>query len=111
MKLEDTLQNNWNRQEEIYNLDARYDSRASFYGKARVKVSEDNISISYMLYSYNTLVAIYTEDKTSGLKQYNYLGKYSQTTTRHQKEFFKQFGLGDIEIKELFKNGKLEKEV
>ena len=91
-----------------YNLDCRYDSRASFYGKAVVEITEDCIVRNYVLKSYNTIVAIYTEDKTSNLKQYSYLGKYSQTTTRHQKEFFKQFGLSDKEIKELFNKGTLE---
>lgn len=38
----------------------------------------------------------------------HYFGKYSCTTTRHQKEFFKQNGLSDKEIKDLFKNGTLE---
>ena len=93
---------------ERYELTCRYDSRNSFYGKAWVEEKEDNICKNYLLYSYGTLVAIYTEDKMSNLKQYSYLGKYSQTTTRHQKEFFKQFGLSDKEIKELFKNGILE---
>ena len=54
------------------------------------------------------MVAIYTEDKMSNLKLYTYFGKFSQTTTRHQKEFFKQNGLSDKEIKELFKKGKYE---
>jgi len=93
-----------------YDLECRYDSRASFYGKAVIEEHEDNICKSYCLKSYGTLVAIYTEDKTSNLKQYDYLGKYSQTTTRHQKEFFKQNGLSDKEIKELFNKGHLEKE-
>ena len=91
-----------------YNLDCRYDSRASFYGKAVVEIIEDNICKNYCLKSYGTLVAIYTEDKTTNLKQYSYLGKYSQTTTRHQKEFFKQFGLSDKEIKELYDKGNVE---
>ena len=38
----------------------------------------------------------------------HYFGKYSQTTTRHQKEFFRQNGLSEVDIAELFKNGKLE---
>lgn len=38
---------------------------------------------------------------------YEYIGHYSMTTTTHQKEFFKQYGLNDKEIKELFKKGKL----
>lgn len=93
---------------ERYELTCRYDSRNSFYGKAWVEEKEDNICKNYLLYSYGTLVAIYTEDKMSNLKQYSYLGKYSQTTTRHQKEFFKQFGLSDRELKELWKNGVIE---
>lgn len=91
-----------------FDLTCRFDSRLTFYGKARVEIEEDNIVTTYKLYSYSTLVAIYTKDKTSGLKRYDYLGHYSQTTTRHQKEFFKQYGLSDKEIKELFKNGCLE---
>ena len=88
-------------------LSCRYDTRASFYGKA--KTISKNISGGSMLslYSYDTMVAYiqFYENKII----YNYCGKYSQTTTRHQKEFFKQAGLVDKEIKELFKNGKLEK--
>ena len=63
------------------------------------------------LLSYDTLVANYVYYKNDNKKVYEYLGKYSQTTTRHQKEFFKQLGLSDKQIKELFKNGKLEIEV
>ena len=73
-----------------------------------VEIKEDNICINYLLYSYGTLVAIYTIDKIKNYRRYDYLGKYSQTTTRHQKEFFKQNGLSDAEIKELFKTGVLE---
>lgn len=94
-----------------YILEARFDSRQSFYGKAEVDIKEDNICYNELLYSYGTLVAIYTKDKMSTLEQFNYLGKFSQTTTRHQKEFFRQKGLSDKEIKELFKNGTLEKRV
>ena len=36
-----------------------------------------------------------------------YEGKYSQTTTRHQREFFKQRGLDDKQMKELFNKGEL----
>ena len=90
-------------------LDCRYDTRKSFYGKAVVEITEDYLVRNYVLKSYNTIVAIYTEDKMSNLKQYYYCGKYSQTTTRHQKEFFKQYGLSDKEIKEVFSKGVLEK--
>ena len=90
----------------MYNLEARFDSRKSFYGKAVVEdIYNDNSVIC--LYSYGTLVAQITNNKNK--IKYHYFGKYSQTTTRHQKEFFKQHDLSDKEIKELFKNGTLEK--
>ena len=92
----------------IYNLDCVYDTRKSFYGKAKVNdVYNDNSVL--VLISYNTEVAQITKNKNK--RVYNYFGKYSQTTTRHQKEFFKQNGLNDEEIKDLFKNGKIEKVV
>jgi len=92
----------------MYELKCKYDSRQSFYGKAKVKETMYVGLKLIELYSYSTLVAKIEEkeDKTT----YIYFGKYSQTTTRHQKEFFKQNGLNDKEIKELFKNGRLEKE-
>jgi hypothetical protein len=95
----------------LYDLDCRYDSRQSFYGKAQVRVNEKSEKIEHLeLLSYGTLVANYVYYKDENKKVYEYFGKYSQTTTRHQKEFFKQLGLSDSEIKELFKNEKLEKE-
>jgi hypothetical protein len=63
-------------------LEARYDARASFYKKAKIIANETTID----LYSYGTKVATY--DIISG--KCDILGKYSQTTTRHQKEFAKQ---------------------
>ena len=86
----------------MYELSCRYDSRNSFYGKAKVVCNGGDLD----LYSYDTLVARITNNGEKTI--YEYFGKYSQTTTRHQKEFFKQEGLSDKEIKELFKNGKLE---
>lgn len=95
---------------EIYNLNCRFDSRQSFYGKAIVEIKttkgKHGETILKNLYSYGTLVAKIEEKEDK--KVYIYLGKYSQTTTRHQKEFFKQNGLSEREIKELFKNGELE---
>ena len=72
-------------------LDTRYDPRKSFYKKARV-VTKDNGDEE--LYSYDTHVG-----GIRGGKPYS-KGKYSQTTTRHQKEFFKQRGyeLKDVPI-------------
>ena len=91
----------------MYELSCRYDSRQSFYGKAKVKETMYVGLKLIELYSYGTLVAKIEEkeDKTT----YVYLGNYSQTTTRHQKEFFRQNGLSEKEIKELFKNEILER--
>lgn len=93
---------------EMYTLEPRFDSQASFYDKAKVFIKEDNITYDELLYSYDKLVAIYSKDKIGNKKIFTYCGKYSQTTTRHQKEFFKQKGLNDKEIKELMEKGVLE---
>lgn len=90
---------------EKYELTCQYDSRASFYGKAKVLDQQMSDWREIDLYSYNTLVAKIIETNKS--IRYIYYGKYSQTTTRHQKEFFKQNGLDDKQIKELFKNEEL----
>lgn len=90
----------------VYDLSCRYDSRQSFYGKAQVEETKIENGTKLKLFSYGTLVAEIETSKNKTI--YNYFGKYSQTTTRHQKEFFKQYGLSDKEIKELFKNGTLE---
>ena len=87
-------------------LEPIYDSRNSFYKKALVKIKEDNISYNELLYSYGTLVAIYTKDKMTELRQYNYLGNFSQTTTRHQKEFFRQKGATLEEVNKLIRKGR-----
>lgn len=92
-----------------YNLECRYDSRASFYGKAKVLEQTMSDWKEIDLYSYGTLVAKIIETKKH--RKYIYEGKYSQTTTRHQKEFFKQNGLSDKEIKELFDKGVLRYEL
>lgn len=66
----------------IYELSARYDARKSFYGKARVIDYENG---TFLLQSYDTIVSRCVDGKVEEL------GKWSQTTTRHQKEFKKQF--------------------
>ena len=95
-----------------YDLDCRYDSRKSFYGKAQIEERQeiqDCMTYTILeLYSYGTLVARITENTETNKATCEYLGKYSQTTTRHQKEFFKQYGLTDKEIKELWKNDIIE---
>lgn len=89
----------------MYELSCRYDSRQSFYGKAQVSVNTMSNWTETDLYSYGTLVAKIID--TNKNTKYIYYGKYSQTTTRHQKEFFRQYGLSDKQIEELFKNGTL----
>ena len=63
-----------------YFLDCRFDSRKSFYNKARVEETEK----SKKLYSYETLVAEITDKKVIIHVM------ESQTTTRHIKEFLRQ---------------------
>ena len=67
----------------IYELVARYDSRKSFYGKAHV-IELDNGT--KQLQSYDTIVGE-IRDNT----YYQLWDGKSQTTTRHIKEFKKQF--------------------
>lgn len=96
-------------------LTCRYDTRQSFYGKAKVETNEHKGLHGHTrllnLISYDTLVAkvYYSEIDNKKKVEYLCMGKYSQTTTRHQKEFFKQNGLNDKEIKEVFDKGELIK--
>lgn len=89
-------------------LECRFDTRQSFYGKAKVEEKQYDNFTAFILYSYGTEVASIEKYK-NGLTNYYYNGNYSQTTTRHQKEFFRQNGLTENEIKTLFKNGMLQK--
>lgn len=66
---------------QVYDLQTRYDSRASFYSKARVEIDDDG---TIRLWSYNTHVASIKGGKPM------VFGTYSQTTLRHIKEFLKQ---------------------
>lgn len=84
-----------------------FDTRKSFYGKALCKTEKLDDGYQLVLYSYDTRVA-YIIFKDDYIK-YVYCGHYSNTTTRHQKEFFKQNGLTDNEIKNLFKDMTLVK--
>lgn len=67
-----------------YELDCRFDSRKSFYGKAHITEYPNGRKV---LTSYTTQVAEITADR----KPIVY-GIWSNTTTRHQKEFLKQHG-------------------
>lgn len=66
----------------IFELETRFDARKSFYGKAHVIDYENG---TFELQSYNTIVSRCINGKVEEL------GTWSQTTTRHQKEFRKQF--------------------
>lgn len=70
-------------------LEPRFDSRASFYKKAKV-VTKDNGDEE--LYSYNTHVG-----GIRGGKPYT-KGNFSQTTSRHQKDYFRQRGFDPKEV-------------
>lgn len=64
-----------------YELTPQYDSRKSFYGKARVRNNDGDLE----LISYTTRVACLHADNTMSV-----YGTYSNTTLRHIKEFLKQ---------------------
>lgn len=81
-------------------LHPEYDSRQSFYGKARVIIKDDGTQI---LYSYATPVCKIKDGKVTLLKK-GYLGwASSPTTLRHVKEFLKQNGFEAGSYKELAK--------
>lgn len=87
------------QQMNISNLESNFDSRASFYGKAKVIDFGTKLS----LISYNTEVAVYDKEtrefeiKASEYSNSNQ-GKYSQTTSRHIREFAAQTG---VELKKV----------
>jgi len=73
-----------------YELQARYDNRAQFYGKAQVIMSGDG---RVVLQSYSTQVAEISQDG----KKLTIHGWYSKTTGRHIREFALQHGFGRVE--------------
>lgn len=73
-------------------LQARYDSRKSFYNKAHIIRDDESIKLQ----SYNTIVAE-IRDKVLYI-----FGKWSQTTTRHQLEFIKQLAGLDLVSKDIY---------
>ena len=72
----------------IFDLAARFDSRASFYGKAKVLEDDDG---TVTLLSYNTPVARICNGKFEKLPQWD----CSLTTRRHVREFMRQYGFED----------------
>lgn len=77
------MNGNYKRLKLIGEMPAIFDSRQSFYGKARI--FEDEEGNKYLM-SYSTIVS--KCDKNGNIEHF---GKYSQTTSRHQREFEKQF--------------------
>lgn len=71
----------------FYELSARYDRRASFYGKAHIKETTKY----YILISYDT--EILKLEKSTGKIKFLCSDEwaFSQTTNRHINEFLKQF--------------------
>lgn len=71
----------------FYELSARFDSRKSFCGKAQVIEYDDG---SRALKSYDTIVSRERNGKVEHL-DYSSAHKKSPTTSRHQREFERQF--------------------
>lgn len=71
----------------MYELKAIYDSRASFYGKAKIAIDGNNKTI----YNYGVKVAIIEGDKLTFLTENE--NHYTTTTLRHIKEFLTQNGI------------------
>jgi len=84
----------------LYELKPQFDSRKSFYGKARVYRDDKG---HLLLMSYSTIVAqitdgIVTED---GQNHIQVNGWYSATTARHINEFLRQHGFKAMSKKEM----------
>ena len=67
-----------------YELYPIYEHVKSYYGKAKIC---DYGHAQYELYSYGTLVSVCQSGRVI------LLGKWSRTTSRHQKEFEMQFSI------------------
>ena len=89
------LKNKTMSQKQMYDLSCVFDSRESFYSKAKVVISSDKLT----LFSYNTEVAEFDRNKNELLvkeSEFSKNGKYSATTTRHIREFAQQQGFGKL---------------
>lgn len=80
---------------QTYELSAIWDSRKSFYSKARVNNNDGDLE----LISYNTRVAVVYPDGTASV-----YGTYSSTTLRHIKEFLLQNGFKAENKKQILKD-------
>lgn len=91
--------------ENRYELQPKFDSRKSFYGRAIVEIS-GGWGQNVTLYSYNTPVAMigYATDDNGNEEFVCYLTidwDHSATTLRHVKEFLRQYGFGAWTAKEI----------
>lgn len=84
----------------LYELEPQFDTRKSFYHKA--KVYNDDIG-NLILTSYDVIVAKITDGivTESGEPEVVVNGWYSQTTARHINEFLRQHGFKAMTKKEM----------
>ena len=89
-------------------LHPRFDSRQSFYGKARVVTRDDG---SKILYSYGYPVCQIKDGKAYLLVHVDSYASYnsSQTTLRHVKEFLKQNGFKADSLKQIEKDYEIQR--
>lgn len=84
-------------------LQPQYDSAQSFYRKAYIISNPDTAEAPdehvLLLRSYSTIVAAITADGKAKV-----FGLYSQTTTRHIKEFLRQNGFKAESSKQIMKD-------
>ena len=81
-----------------YYLIPKFDTRKSFYNKARVKTEGKKL----ILISYSTEVCFIENGKAF------VLGQWSGTTTRHIKEFLKQNGFKAESMSQMLKDYKIK---
>lgn len=96
------LENAVNKNNILDQVELKPLDQKSFYGKAMVIEADpyDPLykNIKYLLKSYDTIVAFITTDD-----KFYITGKYSPTTTKHQRSFAYGYAGLDIPAKELIK--------
>lgn len=96
------LENAVNKNNILDQVELKPFDQKSFYGKAMVIKADPNDSlytnIKYLLKSYDKIVAFTTTDD-----KFYITGKYSPTTTKHQRSFAYGYTGLDIPAKELLK--------
>lgn len=86
----------------FYELMPKFNNQKSFYNKAIIEESKNEKK----LYSYGTLVAIYSNGNLEISSNYNYL---TNTTLKHVKDFMFQLGMKPLKKWDLYKTYKTEK--